>query len=170
MRAPEVLKLEGEKGLDRGAIGQDELAIHAGPQGHCRAEVQAELLRVAGLCAGNTAPGPWAPGYTPPLALPSEPPWEGARAPSSNRLYPRTPTPQASPSWQPRRPRGASNFTDSPWPGADWLVSQLLSLMRESPRYPQPCPCHLLTCLQLWGGKTTEGRGWGRGICTHRGG
>lgn len=125
VRAPEVLEREGERGLDRGAIGQDELAVHAGPQRHCRAEVQAELLLVAWLWAGNTAPCPWAPGYTPPLALPSEPPWEGPRALSGK---------QSSPSdshlikLPPRRhpllvnlgcQREASNFTSSPWPGAD---------------------------------------------------
>lgn len=85
LRALEVLELEGERGLDRGAVGQDELATHAGPQWHCRAKVQAELLLVAWLCAGDTAPCPRAPGYTPPLALPSEPLWEGARARSSNQ-------------------------------------------------------------------------------------
>lgn len=86
----------------------------------------------------------------------------GASAVQQPGFTPRPPphqaaTPQTS-SCQPRMPRAASHFTSSPWPGADWLVSQLLRLMRESPRYPQPCPCHLLPawtpCLQLWG----EGR------------
>ena len=81
--APEVLKLEGEGRLYRGAVGQDELAVHAGPQRHRGAKVEAELLQVVRpqLCAENAAPCPGAPSYTPPLALPSEPAWVGAREP-----------------------------------------------------------------------------------------
>lgn len=79
LRAPEVLKLEGERRLYRGVIGQDKLAIHAGPQWHRQAKVQAELLLVAWprLCARNAAPCPWTLGYMLPLVLPSEPPSVG---------------------------------------------------------------------------------------------
>lgn len=129
------------------------------------------------LRAGNTAPCPWAPGYMPPLAPPREPPWVGVRELSRNqasssdslvKLPPHRSTLLVSLGCQ-----GASHFTNSPWPGANWLVSQVLGLRWESPRDPQSRPA--ISCLPAHrtsncvGKDGTEGR-WGGGTCSHRGG